>query len=980
MLILAGRRLGGYPPIVKVPAAHRVAAVGESRDPRPIRAADPLPHRGKSMKRQLFVAAGLLAVMAGGPFSPSPAVAQIPDFPGAPRPDPRVMEFQNITKTAKTYDGLFKLYQKDENLYVELQPRHLDKPLLCPIAVAKGAGIGGMTLNFDEQWVLLFKKVSDDKVHLIRRNVHNKARPGSPTARAVDITYSDSVLKAIRIVGTNPGTQGVLINLNDIFMSDFAELGIGSFDASRSIWHKVKAFPRNVELQIQATYSGGFGGDDVIDPRGQTVVIHYGLAELPDGGYQPRLADDRVGYFVTALKDFSSNSKDTSFVRYVNRWRLEPAEPIVPGKLSVPKRSIKFYIEKSVPHEFRAAVQEGILEWNKAFEKIGFRNAIEVVQQRDDEEFDPEDMNYNTFRWITTDVPFAIGPSRANPLTGEILDADILFDGSFVRYWKHERQVLRVDGKVIEIASPIQAMDMGWGLLNNDLLRRGMGPAGWNDRTKTFDPDALRMAAIRQGACFCGDCRKMEIGMASLALTELVQPPTPKDKDGKEPKKDDKEKDKLLDDLLYQAVKETVMHEVGHTLGLRHNFKASTMLPASQLHDTKITREKGLSGSVMDYNPVNIAPKGVKQGDFFSTTIGPYDYWAIEYGYKPLTGGTEGEVKELAKIAAKGAGTPGLDYGTDEDTFLTSDPHTNRWDLGSDVMKFAQDRMVTTEELLKNLATKIVDEGEGYQRARVAFEMLLSQYGNGAYLIAKYVGAEHANRDHKGDPSARDPLVPVSPAKQREGLKFLQDHIFSDKPFNFPPDLLRKLAVERWYHWGTGYSSTDFPLYNRVLNIQKVALNQLLSPRVLQRVLTNSIKTDKDAKPLTVAEIFRTVTDGVWSDLPVGEEKKEFTSSVIRRNLQREHLKKLTNLVLGEKAGGGSFYEYIMMMMEGGGGGAVPPDARSLARFHLRELGKRIDAALKAKPADADELVVAHLEECKERINKVLAASMQAND
>src|SRR5262249_28016765 len=158
-----------------------------------------------------------------------------------------------------------------------------------------------------------------------------------------------------------------------------------------------------------------------------------------------------------------------------------------------------------------------------------------------------------------------------------------------------------------------------------------------------------------------------------------------------------------------QAIKEVVMHEVGHTLGLRHNFKGSTMLANNQLHDTKITREKGLVGSVMDYNPVNLAPKGVKQGDYYTTTIGPYDYRPIAYGYKPLSGGTEGEVAELRKIASRG-GEPGHDYGTDEDTFLTADPTINRFDMGSDVMKFAQDRMLLAEELIKNLSSRVVSE------------------------------------------------------------------------------------------------------------------------------------------------------------------------------------------------------------------------------------------------------------------------------
>src|SRR4029077_16868086 len=179
----------------------------------------------------------------------------------------------------------------------------------------------------------------------------------------------------------------------------------------------------------------------------------------------------------------------------------------------------------------------------------------------------------------------------------------------------------------------------------------------------------------RQGICQCGPCMKTQIGLAAMTLAArgMLKPG-----------------EKAPEELIGQAIKETVMHEVGHTLGLRHNFKASTMLKNEELHDTKITREKGLVGSVMDYNPANIAPKGTKQGDYYTTTIGPYDYWAIEYAYKPFSGN---EADELKKIATKIA-QPGNDYGTDEDTFLSSDPLINAFDLGSDVMHYAQDRML----------------------------------------------------------------------------------------------------------------------------------------------------------------------------------------------------------------------------------------------------------------------------------------------
>jgi hypothetical protein len=354
---------------------------------------------------------------------------------------------------------------------------------------------------------------------------------------------------------------------------------------------------------------------------------------------------------------------------------------------------------------------------------------------------------------------------------------------------------------------------MGWGLHQHLLTRRFEADSGWSDLPKRLaaDPDSARLWAIQQGVCQCGSHMKNELGMASMAMMarDVTKPG-----------------EKVPDDLINQAIKETVMHEIGHTLGLRHNFKASTMLPNDQLHDTKITREKGLVGSVMDYNPVNLAPKGVKQGDYFTTTLGPYDYWAIEYAYKPISGNESEELKKIASRIAQ----PGLDFATDEDTFLSADPLVNRWDLGADVMKFAQDRILLSEEMLKDLSTKVVDEGEGYQRARVAFGILLSQYGDGAYLVSKYVGGEHINRDHRGDPNGRDPLVPVTPAKQREALKFVQDHVLTDKPFQFSPELLKRLAVDRWSHWGTCKTTRSRPRkkINRCKSVRSSGRRQIV--------------------------------------------------------------------------------------------------------------------------------------------------------
>jgi hypothetical protein len=896
-------------------------------------------------------------------------------------------DFAEVTKGAQKFDGLFTLYQKDDHLYAEIKPHQFNQPLIVPIMVSRGVAMAGNPLNFGDEWVILFKKVGE-RVQVVRRNVKYKAPSGTPLEKAVQQNYTDSVIQAVPIVSVNPaGGMSTLIDFSDIFLGDFGQLGLGVPDRSRTNWHKVKAYPNNLELQVEATFGmggrmgrGGMGGDDgVADPRGVTLVVHYSLIKVPDGGYRVRVADNRVGHFLNATKDYGLADVDNDFVRMVNRWRLEKADPR--AKLSPPKKQIVWWVEETVPHEYRPFVEEGIREWNKAFEKIGFREAIAVRWQQAGDEFDPEDTNYCTFKWITTGRTYAMSCLRSNPLTGEMIDGDVIFDASWIKHWKAEYALLVGGGTaaelrdepetigLAEVISPILADRKGYGLPGLSPRIKADGqlveavPANWTPLQRhlmeRFSNGSLNMCQYQGGM------------HAEMALAGLVLAEQGKTEPG----------GALPDEYLGQAIKEVVMHEVGHSLGLRHNFKASTMLTADQLNDTSITRVKGLVGSVMDYSPVNLAPKGKWQGDFYSTTIGPYDYWAIEYAYKPIDGD---EATELKKIGAR-APEPDLVFATDEDMMGNHDPRVNTYDIGSDVCQFAKDRMDLAASLLKDLDAKVVKDGDSYARNRRAFQILLSQYGNGAALISAYIGGQSVHRDHKGDKDARDPIVPVPGDKQRECLNELVGRVLSDKAFAFSPATLRRLGVEKWYHWGSNPMgvSVDFPVLERVLSIQRIALDECLSPGTLGRLQTQQLQADGGPKPLEIAEVFQSLTGGIWSDLaPSGEGKdRKVSLSTIRRNLQREHLKRLNTIVLGERRGGGMVsLDGLGFLTMSGGSGAYPADARALARLHLKKIGEIIDASLGAKDATIDDTTRAHLEECRFKIGKVLDAGLQISD
>ncbi len=846
----------------------------------------------------------------------------------ADKKDSKYPPFADVVKEAKPTDedSLIKLWQKGEHLYAELGSGQLNKDFIVLISIARGIGegpiLGGMTWGFGDDWLWQFRKV-DDKIHVVRRNVRFTADKGSPEERAVKLAYTDSVLFSLPIVTKGP-SGGDVVDLAQVFMSDLPQISQVlpgfSFASNKSTWESVKGFKDNVELQIAATYASGgaFELDTVADSRGVTIGVHYSISLLPQNGYHSRVADDRVGYFLTVLKDYSKKSDDDQFVRYINRWHLEKADP--KADLSPPKEPIRFYIEKTVPYQYRKPIHDGILEWNKSFEKAGFVDAIHVIQQRDEDTWDPEDIHYNTFRWITASAGFAMGPSRVNPITGQILDADIIFDADFIRFWKDE----------YENFSPDTVAALTGGAL--DLKT-------YEEEQKKI-PNHLRHHAM----CWCelhnGMSRELALGSAMMTAMEAA------------PNKEMQEK------MLMQALKEVTMHEVGHTLGLRHNFKASTLYQLDELNDTDKTKNTGVTGSVMDYNPANIVPKDVKQGDYFSTTIGPYDMWAIEYGYKVFSGTEADELKKIASRCAE----PELAYATDEDTRgIDSDPLSNRYDLGKEPLEFSKRRAKLIGDLWPQLLERAGKDGEGYQRVRRAFGVLLGNYGQAMYFASRYVGGVHVNRDHKGDANERAPFVVVDPLKQREALTIVEEQVFSDKPFQFPPDLYNHLASSRWSHWGTSSPyRTDFAVHDVIGMWQNRILEQLLSPLTLDRLHDSELKVAADQDAITTPELLNRLTKAIYAEvdsMPSGEftDRKPAISS-LRRNLQRLYFERLARIAMGNSG--------------------APADCQTVAVIELEDLGKRINKVTESD-AKLDTYTRAHLRETASRIKKVLDADLQ---
>lgn len=500
---------------------------------------------------------------------------------------------------------------------------------------------------------------------------------------------------------------------------------------------------------------------------------------------------------------------------------------------------------------------------------------------------------------------YAVGPSRTNPFTGQIYDADIRISADFIRFAYRE---------FTEVADPASHQAVG------DSLAQHLG--------------LIRNYA--QGYCDMADGLVQE---AAFGWQVLAARGGPVD----------------TEQYLRQLIIWLVAHEVGHTLGLRHNFKGSTIHSAAQLHDSKVNAERGVSGSVMDYNPVNIAPEGMPQGEYYQTTVGPYDYWAIEYAYKAIDADSPASERQiLDKIAAKVA-DPDLPYGTDEDARYGTegiDPSAARWDLRDDPIAHYRDQFALSRELWNKVEDKFEKKGGRYERLRHVFSWGFRPYRGGGGNISRYIGGIYHHRDHIGDPKGRKPLVPVPPTKQREALAFLTANLFSPEAFQWSPELLNKLAPERDidFTWSmSGARRIDYPIHEIVLGLQAEPLHRFYNPVLLQRLLDLELRYETE-DTFTMAELFQTLRQAIWSELDTGSNINSF-----RRNLQRQHLKKVIGVV-------------INMAQD------APEDARSLARVDLQAITTGSEAA-RAQPG-LDAYTQAHLQETQARAQAALDAGL----
>lgn len=693
-----------------------------------------------------------------------------------------------------------------------------------------------------------------DKIDVIEPNSSYYFDPGNAISNASRANISDAILATEAILAE--GEEGVLISGDRLLKTesllqikpspnpdaDPRAFSLGSLSDSSTRVTNLRSYPDNTDVEVTYVYSNpaptGPTGPDITDRRHVEIPVLHSFVRMPDDNFEPRRDDPRVGYFMTQVTDLTSRSA-TPFRDMIHRWRLEKQDPS--AAVSDPVKPITFWIENTTPVEYRDMIREAALAWNSSFEKAGFSNAVQVQVQPDDATWDAGDIRYNVLRWTSSPRPpfGGYGPSFANPRTGEIIGADIMLEYSFLGRFQFAKYLISDASTLSEMHTPATAFaHVG------EFCSLGAGL-----RAETATAMVLADALHHEGHAY---------------------------------------DEQLVRDSMFYLI----LHEIGHTLGLNHNMKATQLLSPDAAFDDAVKTSGVLAGSVMDYPAVNFAPLETDQTLFYTLAPGPYDDWAIQFGYDP-------ELNDASKMAAllNRSAEPALAFGNDADDMRSPgkaiDPRVNIYDMSSDAVGYASDRMKLLDAAFGRLMERPPESGDSYQETHDSFTVLIRSWARSAAVVSRYIGGVMVDRAMIGQPGAGVPYTAVDGDKQREAMAVLAEQVFAPGVVDNAAPAFRYLAQQR--RGFNFFAGTEDPkIHDAVLTVQGGVLDHVLHPATMKRITDSSLYGNDYA----LADVVGDLTDAIFADDLRGN------VSTIRQGIQVNFVQRLAKI-----AGAGSGYD-----------------------------------------------------------------------
>ncbi|WP_239466400.1 zinc-dependent metalloprotease [Phocaeicola coprocola] len=713
-------------------------------------------------------------------------------------------DFEKIASESNLVSrGMFNVYAQDGKYYFEIPVSLLQRDMLVVNKLQRvpfelnDAGVNRGT-NYETQ-MIRFEWNKEEKKIRVRQS---RPLPESPENDAITRSVRDNFISPLiadfKLEACNTDSTAVIIQINDIYdgsetsinnVFDNINLGTSAIkDLSRIM--SIKAFPNNIVATSELTTKVREGMSAV----NVTVEVSSSLVLLPEKPMMGRLDDPKVGYFTKDLLYFSDSQQKTEEKKYITRWRLEPKpedrEAYLRGELVEPEKPIVFYIENSTPYRWRKYIKQGIEDWQVAFERAGFKNAIIAKELPDSIAANADDINYSVVTYAASSKANAMGPSILDPRSGEILEADIM--------WWHN----------------VISMVQEWITV----------------QTGAIDPKA-------RGT-------------------------------------------KLPDEMMGDAIRFVACHEVGHSLGLRHNMMGSWTFPTDSLRSKSFTdKMNSTASSIMDYARYNYVAQPGDGVTAVSPHIGPYDIFAIEYGYRWYGLPTpEAEKDVLYDFLNKHNGRL-YKYSEAQDPRSAVDPRAQNEDLGDDPVRSSELGIANLKRIVPEIIkwTTTGEKGQTYEEASRLYYAVITQWNNYLYHVMANIGGIYIENTTVGD--GVKTYTYVEKEKQEASLDFLLNEVLCYPRWLFDTEISDYTFLLRKNPTGV----IEYAPSQILKNTQGYIFWDLLSNDRLMRMLENELKNGK--KAFTVVEMMDKMHNSIFATTIKGG-----TPDVMERNLQKGFL------------------------------------------------------------------------------------------